>query len=516
MDLETIRAERARRSLREFVAQAWHVVEPATPFAPGWHIDAICEHLEAVTRGEIRNLVVNMPPRHMKSLAISVFWPAWVWATQPEKRWIFASYAQALATRDSLKCRHIIQSPWYRARWDDVYQLSDEQNAKMRFENNRRGYRLATSVGGVTTGEGGDVLVVDDPHNVLQAESDAIRQSVLDWWDMAMSTRGNDPATVARVVVMQRVHEQDLSGHVFEQGGYEHLCLPAEYEGAVWVKGSPLNATGGVTGIGWRDPRTQDGELLWSERFNARDLAELKTRLGSYGASAQLQQRPSPAAGGLLKRDWWRFAAAPPDQFDAIAMSWDCAFKDLEDSDYVVGQVWGRVGARRYLLDQVRGQMGFPATITAVTALAAKWPQAHLKLIEDKANGTAVIQTLQARTPGIVAVNPEGGKVARAHAVSPFIEAGNVFLPEPNGAPWVSDFIEECAAFPRGAHDDQVDAMTQMLNHWNNPTEQQWAILTDGLRVCPTCGAKRMVKQASGQWRCNGCGHVAPPDSLAS
>lgn len=483
------------------------MVEPATPFTPGWHIDAICEHLEAVTSGEIRNLVINMPPRHMKSLAVSVFWPAWVWITKPHMRWIFASYAQALATRDSLKCRHIIQSPWYRERWGHIYQLSDEQNAKMRFENDQRGYRLATSVGGVTTGEGGDILTIDDPHNVLQAESEAIRQSVLDWWDMAMSTRGNDPATVARVIVMQRVHEQDLTGHMFEQGGYEHLCLPAEYEGKIWVKGSPLNATEGKTSIGWEDPRTEPGELLWPARFGDTELTELKARLGSYGASAQLQQRPSPAGGGLIKRDWWQFYAALPDTFDAVAASWDCAFKDLDDSDYVVGQVWGKLGARRYLLDQVRGRMGFPATVTAVQALSAKWPQAHLKLIEDKANGTAVIQTLQTKIPGIVAINPEGGKVARAHAISPQIEAGNVYLPEPSLAPWVSDFLEECAAFPMGAHDDQVDAMTQMLNRWNNPTEQQWSILTQGLRECPQCGQRRMVEGKFG-WKCNGCGYT--------
>ena len=226
-----IESEMARRSLREFVRQAWHVVEPATPYIPGWHLDAICDHLEAVSRREIRNLLINMPPRHMKSLAVSVFWPCWEWATWPERKWLFSSYAASLSIRDSLKCRRLIESPWYQANWGDRFQLTGDQNAKQRFENNKSGYRLATSVGGTATGEGGDRIVVDDPHNVNEAESDLVRRGVIDWWDQVMSTRLNDPKTGAKVIVMQRVHEADLAGHVLAQGGYEHLCLPAEYEG---------------------------------------------------------------------------------------------------------------------------------------------------------------------------------------------------------------------------------------------------------------------------------------------
>jgi predicted phage terminase large subunit-like protein len=485
---EEIDCELAIRGLGQFVRQAWAIVEPSTPFVPGWHIDAIIEHLDAVTRGQIRNLLINVPPRHMKSLLVAVFWPAWEWIRWPERRWLFSSYAAQLSIRDSVKCRRLIESPWYQARWGDRFALTGDQNTKGRFDNNKSGYRLSTSVGGSATGEGGDRIVCDDPNNVNEVESDSVRKATNDWFDVVMSTRVNDPKTTAKVTVMQRCHQLDLSGHLLEQGGWEHLCLPAEYEDGRCA-----------TSIGWSDPRAAHGELLWPERFGADEIASLKRSLGSYGAAGQLQQRPSPAEGGLIKRHWWRYyqplgANLPPvivrhpDGTDRpiaavllhggrgeLIQSWDCSFKDLETSDYVVGQVWGNMGANFYLLEQVRGRMDFPATLRAVRGMSSRWPAALAKLIEDKANGSAVIQMLTHELGGILPVNPEGGKVARARAASPLIEAGNVYLPHPQFAPWVNDFIEECAAFPNGAHDDQVDAMTQALLRWNMiPTGPQF------------------------------------------
>jgi len=450
--IDEVDQELAARGLREFVRQAWPVVEPATEFVSGWHLDAICEHLEAVTRGQIHRLLISVPPRHMKSLAVSVFWPCWEWITHPERRWLFCSYAAGLAIRDSVKCRRMVESPWYRRRWLDRFVLTSDQNEKSRFENDKAGYRIAIGVGGAATGEGGDRVVVDDPHNVREAESEIVRQSVLDWWDQVMSTRLNDPKRGAMVIVMQRVHENDLAGHVLQQGGYEELKLPAEYEGSQQV-----------TSIGWRDPRTEPGELLWPERFGQEEVEALKRTMGSYAAAGQLQQRPAPAAGGILKRHWWKFYREAPRPCSEVIQSWDCAFKDTRTSDFVVGQVWGRHGADKYLLDQVRGRMDCPATIQAVKRLSEKWPQAQAKLVEDKANGPAVIATLKHEIVGLIAVNPEGGKEVRAHAVSPQIEAGNVYLPDPTIAPWIGGFIDECAAFPNGAYDDQVDAMSQAL-----------------------------------------------------
>jgi len=451
---EEIDQELAARRLREFVRQAWPVVEPSTTFVSGWHLDAICEHLEGVTRGHIRRLLISMPPRHMKSLAVSVFWPCWEWITHPERRWLFCSYAAGLAIRDSLKCRRLLESPWYRARWGNRFVLTSDQNEKSRFENDKTGCRIALGVGGAATGEGGDRVVVDDPHNIREAESETIRQSVLDWWDQVMSTRLNDPRNGAMVIVMQRVHENDLAGHVLRQGGYEELKLPAEYEGSRHR-----------TSIGWQDPRQERGELLWPERFAREEINRLKRDLGSYAAASQLQQRPSPAEGGILKRHWWKFYREAPRKFSELLQSWDCSFKDSSTSDFVVGQVWGRNGADKYLLDQVRGRMDYPATIQAVKRLSEKWPQAHAKLVEDKANGPAVVAMLKHEIAGLIAVNPAGGKEVRAHAVSPQIEAGNVYLPDPSIAMWINGFIEECAAFPNGAFDDQVDAMSQALVH---------------------------------------------------
>src|SRR3984893_3825149 len=196
---DEIDAELASRSLGEFVRQAWPVVEPSTAFVPGWHIDAIIEHLEAVTRGQIRNLLINVPPRHMKSLLVSVFWPAWEWIAHPERRWLYSSYAASLSIRDSVQCRRLIESPWYRSRWGHIFSLTGDQNAKMRFDNNRSGYRLSTSVGGSVTGEGGDRIVCDDPHKVDEVHSDTVRKAATEWWDVAMSTRANDRKSSALV-----------------------------------------------------------------------------------------------------------------------------------------------------------------------------------------------------------------------------------------------------------------------------------------------------------------------------
>lgn len=489
--LAKVERELAERRFYEFVLQAWHVVEPVTPFVEGFHIGAIIEHLEAVSRGQIRNLLINVPPRHMKSLLVSVFFPAWEWARNPHLRYLYSSYAASLSIRDSVKCRRLIESPWYQSRWADRFALTSDQNTKGRFDNNRTGYRLSTSVGGAVTGEGGDRIICDDPHNVQEAESDSIRLSTIEWWDIAMSTRQNDPKTTVMIIVMQRCHQRDLSGHLLEKGNWEHLCLPAEYEGSTRK-----------TSIGFRDPRRRHGELLWPERFGPEQIEELKINLGTYAAAGQLQQRPSPAGGGVFRRDWFRYwqprganlppvevrlpdgtiklvqAIEVPPWVDEQIQSWDCAFKDVVTSDYVVGQVWARNGNMFLLGDQVRARMDCPATVKAVYDLTVKWPKTYAKLIEDKANGSAVIQMLANHIPGLLPVNPQGGKVARAAAVSPLIEAGNVFLPHPLFAPWVKDFIEECAAFPNGAHDDQVDAMTQALLRFNMPRVQQMVYIS--------------------------------------
>ena len=287
----------AERGLRHFIKLAWPIIEPGTDLVPGWHLDAICEHLEAVTRGEIRNLLINVPPRHMKSLAVGVFWPAWEWITFPHRRWLFSSYALSLSERDSVKCRRLIESPLYQTLWGGCYQLCGDQNTKLRYENDRAGHRIATSVGGAATGEGGDRVIVDDPHNVVDRDSEAFRVAALTWWDETMSMRLNDPKTGAKVIVMQRIHEKDLSGHVLEQGGYVHLCLPAEFEVSRRCR----------TTLGWTDPRRREGELLWPHRVGEKEIADFKVRLGPESYAGQFQQRPAPAGGGRFRGEWFRY-----------------------------------------------------------------------------------------------------------------------------------------------------------------------------------------------------------------
>jgi len=466
--------EKARRNLKEFVIEAWHVLEPSTEFVDSMHIDAICLHLQAVTEGRIAHLIVNVPPGHAKSLLVCVFWPAWVWIDHPESRWLFASHREALAIRDSLRCRTLIESDWYQRRWGNRFQLRKDQNQKQRFENDKTGYRVVVPMS-AGTGERGDYVVVDDPHTVDQAESDAERTAAVEWWNGSMSTRLNDPAKGHKVVIQQRLHESDLTGDLLQRGGYAHLCLPAEFE--------PDRRCG--TSIGWQDPRTEAGELLCPQRFNHAALEEYKTALGSYRYAGQFQQRPAPADGGMLKRHWWgywqpcganlppvavklpngtielRKAVELPIRFDGQIQSWDMAFKDTKNADFVVGQVLAAHGADRYLLDQVRDRLDFPGTLLAVRRLSAQWPDVQTKLVEDKANGPAVVQSLRHEIGGFVEVNPEGGKESRAAAASPQLESGNWYLPHPMLKPWVEGFIAECAAFPKGANDDQVDAWSQ-------------------------------------------------------
>lgn len=487
--LDDVNRELAKRSLAEYIRQAWHIVEPANPYIHGWHIDAICDHLEAATRGEIRNLIINIPPRHAKSLLCCVFWQTWVWTTRPATRWLFSSYGENLAIRDSLKCRRIIAHPWYQRNFGDMFNLTGDQNQKTRFDNDKTGYRIATSVGGMGTGEGGDFIVVDDPLKQADAHSLPARESVIDWWDNTMSTRGNNPDKVVKVVIMQRLHEQDLTGHLLEKmktdgEHYEHLCLPARYETSVRV-----------TSIGWRDPRTEPGQLLWPDRFTPDALARLESSMSRYAVAGQLQQRPSPDAGGIFKKWNWRYwqpkgvklppvvvevvdevtstvtlteieAVDLPSAFDEMIQSWDCAFKDTQKSDFVAGQVWGRLGADRFLLDYYRDKADIVSTMSQVEKFTEKWPKTHAKLIEDKANGPAVMQILGKKITGLIAVEPEGGKIARAHASSPATESHNVYLPHPALYGWVDTFRESCAIFPNGANDDDVDAFTQAMIRW--------------------------------------------------
>lgn len=448
--------EIAARGLRGYSEAAWSLVEPGRDFVGGWHIDAICEHLEAVASGEINRLVINVPPGSMKSLSCSVFFPTWLWSRSPEQKFIYASYSEDIARRDSLRCRRLIESTWYKERWGHVVRPIKNSWSTSKFANEAGGLRMITTPSGSVTGEHADIQVVDDPIKPIEAKSSMVSTVALEkcitWWDETMSSRMVDQGKSARIIIMQRLHQSDLAGHVLKSGGYEHLCLPMEFE--------PDRKC--FTSLGWEDPRTEPDELLWPERVDAAAVKALKRDLGP-AAAPQLQQSPSPASGSIFKRSQMQHYKVAP-RCRKVIQSWDCTFK-ATGSSYVVGQVWGTHDGGFYLLDQVRARMSFSQTCSAIKAMSAKWPRAYGKVIEDKANGSAVADELKKEMNGIILVNPMGGKEARANSVEPYWEAMDVWLPEAYAAPWVNDFIEEHLVFPVGSNDDQVDAQTQALTY---------------------------------------------------
>lgn len=455
IDVEDVR----RNGLRRFVELAWHVVE-SSPFVGGWHVEEICNHLEAVSRGDIRRLVINVPPGMSKSLVTSVFWPAWDWMTRPERKFMFATFDADLARRDALRCRELLMSDWFRARWGEavaVYDGPDKQRTMGVYHTTKGGLRFSSSVGGKALGWHAHIQVVDDPTKPkdVQAGGEQAREALdrtRDWWQHTMASRKADPKDFSRVIIMQRLHEDDLAGHVLREGGWEHLMLPMHYDPARRCE----------TSVGG-DRREVEGQLLCPERYDADAVSTTERDMGPATASAQLEQAPAPASGTIFQREW---LVKEYDELPAgveLFQSWDCAFKGNDDSDYVVGTVWGMLGARFYLVDLVRARMSFPATCAAVRDLSAKYPRCITKVIEDKANGPAVQQELQDIVAGIVAVNPMGGKIARANACSGLFKAGNVYVPKVERAEWVAAWREEMAQFPKGRHDDQVDSTTQAL-----------------------------------------------------
>ncbi len=460
---ERIHTERMRRNLYEFAKEAWHVVEPSTQFVPGWHLEAICEHLEAVTRGEIRNLLVNMPPRHCKSLMISTFWPMWVWCTRPDFRWLCASYALSLSIRDNRKCRILIESDWYRQRWGDVFYLAHDQNAKIRFENSAKGYRLAVSTESATTGEGGDAIIVDDPHNVRDARSDVKRDDTLLWWSGTMQSRLNDQKTGSKVVVMQRVGEMDLAGFILEQGGFELLCLPAEFE--------PERKC--FTSIGWSDPRTVKGELLWPQQVPQKELDGLKKMMGPQQYSAQFQQQPVPAGGSVFKAEWLRYFSEDA-QFYTMRTSyaekkivksacWKFATVDLAAStktsaDYTVISTWAVTPDNSLLLlDIQRDRMEGPDIQQAIVSSYHRFKHRFMQVESVAFQLTMVQGCLRLGVP-VHEYRPQKDKVSRAISASIFYSNEQVFHRQ--FADYLTDFEPELLSFPRARHDDQVDTVS--------------------------------------------------------
>lgn len=449
--------ELARRSYRDYVEYVHH-----GHYRHFRHTELICRHLQPIADGEQHFIMIEMPPRHGKSMTVTETFPSFYIGRNPDKRVITAAYSDGLATKFGRVNRNKFNefAP-------EIFgvQLSESNAATKDWGvSGHNGGMISTGIGGSITGQGADLMIIDDPiKNMKEAQSQLIRDNIWDEWEATLSTRLHDGASV--IVIMTRWHEDDLIGRLLARSprNWERLRLPAIAEDEDDLLGREI------------------GEALCPELgFDEQWAEEKKTEVGSRTWAALYQQRPTPAGGNVFKKEWFKFyvmdqaqkrewglsddVAVLPKTFDKQAQSWDCTFKDSETSDYVAGQVWAKKKADFFLLDQVHDRLNFPATIKAIKHMTDKWPNAKAKYIEDKANGSAVIQTLQHEINGIIAVEPEGGKEARANAVSPFVEAGNVYLPHPNICPWVNDFLEEAAAFPNGKHDDMVDGMTQALN----------------------------------------------------
>lgn len=456
----------AERSLHEFVRQAWHVLEPATPFIDGWHIGAKCEYLEAITLGQITRLIINEPPRYMKSITVSVCWPVWEWGPKrrPHLRYLFSSYASELSVKHSVDRRTILRSGWYRQNWGSYFALTSDNARKTEFENDRRGVMSTTSTGGASTGKGGNRVIVDDPVNPKQALSDVERVNANTHFDQTLYTRLNDKQRDAIVLVMQRLHTSDLTGHLLERKrdeGWVHLNLQAQAEKRTVIS-LPITQKEIV-----REP----GDVLWPAREDAPTLAKTKASLGSYAYGGQYQQTPAPSEGGIIKRAWFnRFDMRQrPPSFDQIVLSADPKFKDYETTSRVALQVWGRVGRKKYLLARDIDHYGIVETLAAIERLRNAWHKPHESLsidaylIEDKANGPAIVQVMQKKVAGVVPYPPRGSKEARVIAVSPQMEAGDVWIPL---EPWGDEVIDALCFVPNGDNWDDVDTCSQALDYF--------------------------------------------------
>lgn len=506
------------KSLYKFVELFWPFVEPANPFIGGWVIQVMCDHLEAVTRGEITRLLINVPPGFMKSLLVDCFWPAWEWIENPHMRYVCTSYSSGLTERDNGRFRLIVQSDLYQAMWGDKFKLT--RDSVIKIENNKTGWKLATSTEGIGTGERGNRIIMDDLHNVREGESDAVMKSTLQYFTEVLPTRVTDPKTSAFIAIMQRVAELDVSGYIIaNQIGYDHLCLPMEYD-AQFPK-IP-------TSIGFVDPRTEEGELLFPARFPSWVVERDKKIMGPYATAAQFQQRPSPRGGGIIKRDWWKYwpeddagAMAEmtdddgqpakkleyPADMDFVIASIDTAFRKDGDGDYnalcILG-LWRQRGLPRIMLMHAwQKRLDFRGEIIPKlpdetdkeyrkrrmkgwgmlewTAFECQRFKVDKLLIEDKATGITLSQEIRKvyrdERWGTQLITPRGDKVARAYSVQHLWAEGMIYAPDRD---WAELAISEMEKFPKGAHDDIPDCVFQGVRYLR---DSGWALRRDEVKA---------------------------------
>jgi predicted phage terminase large subunit-like protein len=475
---ESMWISRAEESLHYFVRLMWPVLEPSTPFADGWWPRSWCRHLEAVTNGDVTRIIANCPPGSTKSLITNVFWPAWVWGpkNKPSTRFLTAAYSQTLTERDNGRMGVLISSPEYQKYWGHLFKAND---SKVSLANDKTGWKVASSVGGSITGMRGDIFIIDDPNNINESESKVIRDNTNRWLAEVMPTRLNDLEKSAIVLIQQRTHQEDATGFLLDptRGGdrWCYVMVPMEYD-PDW--------TCGETQIGWKDPRTIKGDLFWPERFSAEASAQLKETMTDYAWAGQFQQHPEPRGGAIIKRDWWKLYGKPDEDptavklkfppFSYVAASLDCALTDKTENDpsaLVVMGIWEvpQTGQQAVMLMNVWiDHLKMHDLVQRVAKTCDKY-RVDTLLIENKANGHSVQQEIlrnyQRSDWGTILVDPTpaGGKVARVHAITHLFEEGLIWRPNTT---WAEDMIDEAAIFPRGRHDDRVDALSQCLRHF--------------------------------------------------
>src|SRR2546425_1490270 len=412
--LRLLLADRLAGDLASFAKKAWKVLNPTRPLIWSWHYDYLCEMLTLVKQRRLLRLIINIPPRTLKSTLVTVIYPSWVWLTEPEHNFLTASYSLDLSTEHSVTRRSLLQSPWFQRLFGDRFQLAGDRNQVAQYANDRRGQMIATSVGATTMGRGCDTAILDDPVSADQAVSDAERTTANNWIDATLRSRLNDPAKGAIVVVMQRLHQLDATGFLLEQepGVWTHVRLPlVAEEDETWT--FPISG---------RIVQRKAGDILMPERFTPAVVEERRSRRLVF--AGQYQQRPAPLEGNLIKRSEVRYYGGTdprtgqpdeqlPQTFDLKLISVDCAFKDLATSDFVAMGVIGVKGRKRYLLNVINAHLDAAATEAEIRRQRQVHHPVPTILVEDKANGASVIARLKADISGVVGINPQGGKVAR-------------------------------------------------------------------------------------------------------
>jgi predicted phage terminase large subunit-like protein len=446
-----------------FAERCFRELNPQAAFLRNWHIEVIAAKLAAVRAGKIRRLIINLPPRHLKSLMASIAFPAWCLGHDPSAQILCVSYAQDLADKLARDCRSIMMSQWYRRIFPT--RLAPHRQAVQEFITTREGYRLATSNGGVLTGRGADIIIIDDPLKPEEALSEAQRQAANEWYDHTLYSRQNDKQHGAIVIIMQRLHEDDLIGHVLGQEPWEVVSFPAIAEAdevhrieTIW---GPQCFT------------RRQGEALHPDREPLGTLDRIRRTIGEYNFAGQYQQSPAPLGGGMVKADWFKRYREKdrPEHFERIVQSWDTANKATELSDFSVCTTWGVSGKDLFLLGVFRQRLEYPVLKRAVREQQSLFNATEV-LIEDKSSGTQLIQELIADgCHGVTCYRPECDKIMRLHAQTAMIENGFVHIPET--APWLAEYLHEMTVFPKGKHDDQVDSTGQFLDWFKKPFPSQ-------------------------------------------